>query len=140
MKRALTQFVRYAVVGMVSNAIGYLLYIGLTNLGLGPKLAMSLLYGVGVLLTFLFNKRWTFENRGAHGLVFMRYCMTYGLGYVINLLVLLVFVDQLGCRHEIVQGIMILTLAVMLFLLQKYWVFHLTRNQEVPNFRETTKS
>ena len=72
MKKALTQFSRYAIVGLASNAIGYVLYIGLTRLGLGPKLAMSLLYGIGILQTFLFNKRWTFGHRGAHGSVFAR--------------------------------------------------------------------
>jgi len=126
------QFIRYAVVGLASNAIGYVLYIVLTRLGLGPKLAMSLLYGIGVLQTFVFNKRWTFGHRGAHGLVFLRYCVAYGFGYFINLLVLLVLVDQHGYSHEIVQGVMILSLAVMLFLLQKYWIFQSREFRAVP--------
>jgi putative flippase GtrA len=49
--------------------------------------------------------------------------MAYGLGYVINLLVLFVLVDHLGYPHQVVQGMMVLALAVMLFLLQKFWVF-----------------
>jgi putative flippase GtrA len=117
------QFIRYAIVGLASNAIAYLIYIALTRVGLGPKVTMSLLYGLGVLQTFIFNKRWTFKHGGAHGLVFIRYCVTYGLGYVVNLVALLVLVDQQGYPHEIVQGVMIFALAVMLFLLQKYWVF-----------------
>ena len=130
MRGTLGQFVRYAIVGLASNAIGYVLYLALTRLGFGPKLAMSLLYGIGVLQTFLFNKRWTFGHRGAHRVVFFRYCVAYGLGYLINFAVLLVLVDQRGYPHEVVQGVMILSLAVMLFLLQKYWVFHSVKFQE----------
>ena len=123
MKQALTQFLRYAIVGLASNAIGYVLYIALTRLGLGPKLAMSLLYGVGILQTFLFNKRWTFGHRGAHRSVFARYCFVYGLGYVVNLLALVLFVDQAGLQHQWVQGVMIVVVALLLFTAQRYWVF-----------------
>jgi putative flippase GtrA len=123
LKKTITQLLRYAIVGLASNAVGYLLYLGLTGMGMGHKLAMSLLYGVGVLQTFIFNKKWTFGNDDKHGVVFIRYCVSYGLGYIINIVVLLIFVDKLGYRHEIVQGVMILSLAVMLFFLQKYFVF-----------------
>lgn len=126
------QFIRYAVVGLASNGTSYFLYLLATWLGVGPKTAMTLLYLLGVLQTFVFNKRWTFGHRGSHGVVFFRYCMAYGLGYVINLLVLLVLVDQHGYPHEIVQGVMILSLAVMLFLLQKYWVFHSSEIRAMP--------
>ena len=127
-----SQFLRYVVVGLVSNAFGYLLYLALTSLGMGPKLAMSLLYGIGVLQTFIFNKRWTFGHRGAHGVVFFRYCITYALGYFINLFVLLVLVDRRGYPHEIVQGVMIMALAVILFLLQKFWVFQSSEFRPTP--------
>ena len=123
MKKTLTQFSRYAIVGLASNAIGYVLYIALTGVGLGPKLSMSLLYGIGILQTFLFNKRWTFGHRGAHRLLFARYCFVYGLGYVVNLLALILLVDQAGLRHQWVQGVMIVVVAVLLFAAQRYWVF-----------------
>jgi putative flippase GtrA len=123
MTRTLTQFARYAVIGLASNAIAFLLYLALTHFGLGHKLSMTLLYGIGVLQTFVFNKRWTFAHRGEHGPVFLRYCLAYAAGYLINLGALLVLVDRHGFAHQAVQGVMVLALAVMLFLLQKYWVF-----------------
>lgn len=92
-------------------------------MGFGSKVAMSILYGVGVAQTFLFNKRWSFRHSGAHGAAFMRYCIAYGLGYVLNWVVLFMLVDRMSYPHQIVQGVMIVALAVMLFLLQKLWVF-----------------
>ena len=60
----------------------------------------------------------------AHRLAsFARYVATYGFGYLLNLAVLWITVDQMGLPHEVVQGIMILSLAVILFVLQKFWVF-----------------
>lgn len=123
MRKTAGQFIRYATVGLVSNAVGYLLYLAITSAGMEHKMAMTLLYVVGVTQTFFFNKRWSFRHGGIHGPAFARYCIAYGLGYVINLLALIMFVDRMGYPHEIVQGVMVLSLAVMLFLLQKFWVF-----------------
>ncbi len=120
---ALRQFLRYGLVGLISNAVLYLVYLALTAVGTEPKLAMTLLYALGVAQTFMFNKHWSFRHGGKHGPAFARYCMSYGLGYVINYLALFVLVDHLGYPHQIVQGVLVLSLAVMLFLLQKFWIF-----------------
>jgi putative flippase GtrA len=44
-------------------------------------------------------------------------------GYALNLFALLLLVDYLGWSHEWVQGAMIVFVAVILFLLQRFWVF-----------------
>lgn len=123
MKKTFGQLVRYGIVGLASNCFGYILYLGITYLGVGPKLAMSLLYCIGVLQTFIFNKKWTFAHNGSDPKIFIRYCISYGLGYIFNFFALLILVDYYGYPHQWVQGIMILSLAIMLFSLQKFWVF-----------------
>ncbi|MBU1664471.1 MAG: GtrA family protein [Gammaproteobacteria bacterium] len=117
------QMLRFAVVGLASNAVLYMVYLGMTAVALGPKLAMSLVYAIGVAQTFLFNKRWTFNHAGRHDTAFIRYVTVYAGGYLINLLVLVWLVDSLGYPHQIVQGLMILVLAGCFFVLQKIWVF-----------------
>ena len=54
---------------------------------------------------------------------FIRYISLYVFGCLINLAVLIVKVDQLGYSHELVQGVTVLVLDVLLFILQKAWVF-----------------
>ena len=118
------QSLRFMVVGLTSNLVLYLLYLVLTALGLGHKTAMTLLYLVGMLQTFIFNKKWTFEHKGIFEFTFIKYVAAYGLGYLLNLFALIFLVDRMQLPHKIVQGIIILVLAVLLFLLQKFWVFH----------------
>lgn len=125
------QLLRYAVVGLVSNGFLYLSYLLLTKIGMGSKLAMTLLYALGVAQTFFFNKRWTFKHKGAQTTAFVRYCVAYGIGYLFNLLGLLLLVDQFGYPHEIVQGSLILSTAVLLFLLQKLWVFNVIKTPPI---------
>jgi putative flippase GtrA len=117
------QFARYAVVGFASNALLYLGYLGLAAQRVGPKLAMTFMYVIGVALTFAFNKHWTFGNHSKGSHVFFRYCLVYGAGYALNFVALLGLVDRLHFPHEVVQGLLILVVAAILFLLQKFWVF-----------------
>lgn len=123
---ARSQFIRYVVVGLASNAVIYVAYLLLTQLGMGPKLAMSLLYGVGVLQTFVFNKKWSFRFDGAATPALVRYATVYAVGYVINFVVLMLLVDQMGLPHQWVMGVLVLFMAAFFFVAQKYWVFRQT--------------
>jgi putative flippase GtrA len=117
------QFIKFAVVGLISNGVLYLAYLLLTWVGPGPKIAMTILYAMGTAQTFIFNHRWTFGSSMKYGPAFFRYVVTYVSGYLINLAVLVYLVDHLALPHQAVQGGVILTLAVYIFLLQKFWVF-----------------
>ncbi len=79
------QIVRFGIVGIASNIVLYMLYCGITSIGLGYKLAMSLLYVVGVIQTFFFNKKWTFNHQGYLNVTLLRYIVIYGVCYLINL-------------------------------------------------------
>jgi putative flippase GtrA len=118
-----SQFFRYAVVGLASNVVLYLLYLLATGLGIGHKLAMSALYLLGVLWTFALNRGWSFGHQGRAPTALLRYLSIYLLGYIVNWLALYVLVDHFGWPHQWVQGYMILALAIAQFLTHKYWVF-----------------
>ena len=117
------QFIKYAFVGIVSNLVLFGIYLIFTTFGLAPKLAMTGLYALGVLQTFVFNRSWTFRYRGSAPKSLWKYVLAYLSGYFVNLAILYVFVDRLGFYHAYVQGAVVPALAVYLFMLQKYVVF-----------------
>lgn len=123
MKTTLQQMIRYGIVGITSNALLYLLYLGITAAGMGHKLTMTLLYMLAVVLSFLLNMRWSFNLNGPCPHAFLRYVVSYGVGYIVNLSALYMCVDRLGLPHQPVQGVMVLVVAALLFMLQKFWVF-----------------
>jgi len=90
---------------------------------MGHKLAMTLLFAVGILQTFFFNKRWTFKHRGYLQQTFVKCVAAYAIAYLLNLLALLFFVDKMGYPHQLVQGVAVLALALMLFIALRVWVF-----------------
>lgn len=117
------QFSKYSVVGLLSNLMLYVAYLFITSTGVGPKLAMSIVYGAGVAQTFIFNKRWSFAREGAVSVQFVKYCVAYGVGFIVNFFLLMIFVDFLGLAHQMVQAVTIVIVAIVVFVMQKHWVF-----------------
>lgn len=122
-----SQLCRYGVVGAVSNLLAYFAYLLLTWLGMPPKSAMSIVYLMAATLAFSGHRILTFSHKGKVGAAVGRYVLAHCFGYLLNLLLLAVFVDYLGFRHELVQAIAILVVAGFLFLTFRYAVFSSAR-------------
>ena len=123
MRRPAASFVRFALVGLGSNAILYVAYLALTALGVGHKTAMTAVFATGIVGTFVLNRSWSFRSRRAPAGAFVRYVAIYVAGYALNLAALIGLVDVAGYRHELVQALMVVVVAVLMFVLQRYWVF-----------------
>jgi len=123
MRRPAASFVRFAIVGICSNGALYLAYLALCLAGLGPKTAMTVSFLLGTTVTFAFNRNWSFQSDRPVPGAFFRYAATYALGYVVNLVALVFLVDRAGLRHELVQGAMVVLVAILMFVVQRRWVF-----------------
>lgn len=122
-RRSATQVFRYGLVGIASNLSGYLLFLLITYWSMGPKISMTLLYVVGATIGFFGNRQWAFAHNGALLGSGARYFMAHVLGYLINFLMLFIFVDRLGYSHQWVQAGAIIVVAGFLFVVFKYFVF-----------------
>lgn len=131
MKSTLGELIRYGIVGVLSNVLAYLIYLGITAAGIEPKLAMSLVYLLGIIQTFFLNKKWSFKFDGATAPALVRYITIYLLGYIINILTLLLLVDNLGFPHQWVMAGLILFMALFFFVGQKLWAFRPNLAQQI---------
>ena len=119
----LVQVIRYGVVGVLNNLAGYLIYLGVTWLGVEPKLAVTLMYPVGALTAYLGHARYAFTYRGGHAGGLSRYVIAHLIGYTANIALLYVFFDRLWYPHQLIQAAAIFIVAGLLFLLFRYFVF-----------------
>lgn len=128
--KTIRQFISYALIGILTNFLGYVLYLLLTYFLAEPKLIMTVLYVTGALIGFFANRRFTFRHDDKIGKSVIRYLIAQLLGYFLNLTLLVVFVDWLDYKHQIVQAFAIIVVAIVLFLLSRFFVFasHLSNN------------
>lgn len=117
------QLIRFGIVGVISNMAGYLIYLLITSAGIDPKITVSILFPIGTVLNFVGNKKWTFGSSGSNLHTGFRHILVFALGYVLNILILLVFVDYLGFAHQLVQFVAIFVVALYIFVAIKFFVF-----------------
>lgn len=117
------QLVRYGLVGLTSNLTAYLVYLFITDWGVEPKVAMTLVYVLGVVIGFAGNRKWTFNQRGDNKRTIAKYAAAHLSGYLLNWLILFSFVDRLGYAHQWVQAAAIIVVAGFLFVVFKRLVF-----------------
>ena len=117
------QAASFILIGLAVNTALYGAYLILTHTLLSSFSAMTVTYASGVVMGYLLNRRFTFGFDGENSAAFMRYVCVYVLGYLVNFAGLWLLAGPCGIPHEIVQGLMILGVSVLLFFLQRHWVF-----------------
>ena len=75
------------------------------------------------LIGFVINWRVTLAHDGRRSAAFRRYAATYAMGYLLNLCGLLTLVAWFHVPHVWAQGGLVLLIAIVMFALQRIWVF-----------------
>jgi len=118
------KLIRYGIVGAISNGLLYLLYVGLTLLlSLAPLLASTIVFAIGIGVTYIGNALWAFDRPKSHGYSLPRYVLTYFSGFCVQIGVLSGLISVFGMPHLIAQLIGMGAAAVTIFLLLNLWVF-----------------
>ena len=118
------QLIRYASVGIANNLVGYTVYLLVTYFGVPPKLTMTALYGIGVAIGYAGHRNLTFSHKGSVLGSGLRYVVAHCFGYLINLTILIIFVDRYGYPHQWIQAIAIFIVAGFLFIALRFFVFN----------------
>lgn len=123
LRDTLIRLIRYGVVGLTLNFAGYMLYLGLTWAGSGPKTTMTMLYAVGAIAGYFGHRKLAFSYNGRVLSSAVRYGIAHLCGYGLNFLLLYILVDRLGYPHQVIQAGSILIVAAFLFFCFNFLVF-----------------
>ena len=117
-------FILYAKNGVIVNIIGYFFYIIMTAVGFDPITTISVTYPFGIMLSFFFHNRYTFNKIHKNKLLsILKYFFVYLVGYLINFILLVIFHKKLLFPHETVQIFSIVVISLVLFTLNRKFVF-----------------
>lgn len=117
------EFLRYVFFGILTNVGGFLLYLFITSLGVAPKVAVTGLYLCAATASYFGHRQWAFQYKGGHPRAVVRYALAHLGGYLLNLSLIMFFVDHRHFPHEWVQAAAVPIVAVFLFLGFRYWAF-----------------
>ena len=118
---------RFVAIGIKSNLLYYVIYAALSVVSIGPKTAVTIVFFVGVVYTFWFNKMFVFRRAGPAYAQMVRYLAVYFGAWLLNLVLLDILLTNFHVNRFIAQGILIVPFAIAIFLALKYAVFNQSR-------------
>lgn len=117
-------FFRYLGVGLVNTVMGYGVIL-LLQLGWGvhPVLANASGYGIGMAVSYVLNRRYTFRSRRNHSASMPIFVAATLLCYLLNLICLQFTLGIMHWPAAIAQAAAVLAYTVSFYFANRYWVF-----------------
>lgn len=120
MKIGPKSFVRYAIVGAATNLCLLIVFSLLLEIW-SPVLSSSVVYALGIMITYRFNRRWSFGSKGKHTTEAPRYVAAYLVGFLAQIGSISVL--GLVIPSVFAQAISMLLAAIFIFAVLKLYVF-----------------
>jgi putative flippase GtrA len=101
----LAEMIRYGLVGVVNTAVGLaVILLGMNVVGLHYALANALGYGLGLIVSYLLNRRFTFRSSrrivSGEPLLFL---FVFGISYAVQMGLLILCVELLRMNRSLAQ-------------------------------------
>jgi len=109
--------------------LGFLTYLFLTSINIDPKIAVSLIYMSFLIIGFFLHKKYSFINSIKYPSI-SKFLIVHISAFLINLISIYFMVDIYGFKHQYVQVIMVILVAIYLYLMLNKVVF---RKNNKPN-------
>jgi putative flippase GtrA len=124
MKELLGQSIRFAIVGVANTTIGLAAIYAVMFFGhAGPALANALGYAIGLAVSFVLNRSWTFKDSTLIRRVLPRYALVAALSYGLNLATVLTAVNAFGVNPYVAQLLGICVYTGVMFFGCRWYVF-----------------
>ena len=119
----LGRLVRYATSGGLSALTHFTVGFGGVALGLPPVLALSAGFAASVVVSYLLQHAWVFGSAAGHGVAGPRFLTVTAAAFTLNAAVLWIGADLLGGPYPVVQGVALVLIPVLNYLLNSRWTF-----------------
>ncbi len=109
------RFIKYGITGIINTAITYPLFILLSNI-IDYRFAISIIFPLGVLLSYFLNKKFVFNKEKGNMIAFFFVMTTM---FLTNLSITWILVEFGNIAKEISQGLAICIAFIIAYLLNK---------------------
>ncbi|MDR0841186.1 MAG: GtrA family protein [Christensenellaceae bacterium] len=124
-KESVLQFIKFNLVGVLNTLVDFCIYQLLLLLGVHYLAAQCISYACGVLNSFFFNSRWTFEQDKPYTKKkFLSFCAVNLVSLGLSLLLLHICYEIIGLNSNlIIKGAVTVVVMVINFIGNKLFVF-----------------
>ena len=118
-------FIRFLIIGTVNAAISYIIYVlAILILGEGNyQICVFLQWVLSSVISFLNQKFFVFCTKGNYIKEYLKCCTTWGISYLLNVIILEIFVRFIIKNVYIAQFISLFLVSISTYILFKFFAF-----------------
>jgi putative flippase GtrA len=119
------RFMRYLSVGCVNTLVGLsVIYFCMYGIGMNNIPANLLGYAVGVVVSFMLNRDWTFAHHGPFAPALVRFLVVLCVAYLANLVTVMVLAERVGVNRFLAQAAGTVPYTLVGYLGSRWFVFN----------------
>ena len=116
--------IRYLLVGVVNTLVGLgIIYLAMYFLKMDLASSNAFGYAIGIMVSFVLNKKWTFDSQDHVVYSFLRYLLVLAVAYVANLATVLFANSHFDLNPYLSQALGIVPYTTIGFLGSRYFAF-----------------
>ena len=122
--KLILEFGRFGIVGVIRTILGIIIIFVPYNLwGVNYVLCNIVASSIGLIIGFILHKKWVFKSQGKWDKEVIPYLVTFGMGFLVNMMLLLFSAEKLELNKNISQVIAICGFTTTNYLGNKFWTF-----------------
>jgi putative flippase GtrA len=115
---------KFLIVGLLNSSVGLAaIFLAKSLCAVGDMAANALGYAVGLVVSFAFNRGWTFRHTGATVPAAGRFAVVIALAYAANLVTVLVAIHILHLDTYLSQALGVIPYAALTFVGLRQYAF-----------------
>jgi putative flippase GtrA len=122
--KLLVEFSKFVIVGIIRTIMGMVIvFIPYNVWGVNYILCNVVGYSVALVTGFIMHRKWAFESHNRWTKEIIPYLATFGLGFFVNMILLLIFAEKLGMNKNISLVIASCGFTLTNYFGNKLWTF-----------------
>lgn len=124
MNKDLVRFIKFLIVGCINTGITYLCFIILRFIGVSPELSNTIGYVVGVINSFIWNKKWVFNTHNTNVLrEAFSFFIIFLVCFTLQFIIFRFLIYQMNTNEYLAQLISMIIYTVLNYILNRLFSF-----------------
>lgn len=123
------QSIKFIIVGVLNTIVGFITYaVYIQFIHNNYLQALIFSHIVGVAHSYLWNNKWTFQQKKYNARSAMKFMSVYVVTFFVNLFLLAILVDTIEMNKLVAQAIALFLTTLVSFFGHKYWSFKTSKH------------
>ena len=123
MKKLITQFFKFGIVGTINTVSSWIFYYSLVFLKVNYLIATTVAYFLSSIIGYILNKTWVFRKKDKSKTPMLKYYVVYISSYFLNMGCMYLFVDILNISNLLAPILVLFITVPYNFIFSRLWVF-----------------